>query len=152
MQFDCPRLWIMPHNFKPPSFVCWANLRACFLGDEKCGIREINANSGLKDMDQHTLSNVDASSGGCYAPNPLKLYNTFHSPYNVILTRLKLDRYICPIPLSFLKKIFWKLENSSFHSSKILWPCREIVTRTGYPIHYIELHCHPDIRLSSHYS
>lgn len=60
-QFD----WIMPHNFKPLSFVCSANLRACFLGDGKCGIREINANSGLKDMDQHTLSNVDASSGGC---------------------------------------------------------------------------------------
>lgn len=55
----------MPHNFKPPSFVCSANLRACFLGDGKCGIREINAISGLKDMDQHTLSNVDTSSGGC---------------------------------------------------------------------------------------
>ena len=104
----------MPHNFKPPSFVCSANLRACFLGDEKCGIREINANSGLKDMAQHTLSNVDTSSGGCYVPNPLKLYNTFHSPYNVILTRLKLDRYICPIVLSFFKKNILKTRELEF--------------------------------------
>lgn len=56
----------MLHNFKPPSFVCLSNLRACSLGDGKCGIREVNVNSGLKDMDHHTLSNVDASSEGCH--------------------------------------------------------------------------------------